>query len=329
MTHRWITAWALALSVIGPAAAQTAAPRPPATASAPAELFVPSAVKAIERPAGDLPITRWAQELASANASMQAELARLRALATQPVPPDCDRRVLNVGLLAGGFTLRPGQSVVVGGCFGKAPPGEVRMNGSFTNGHVTLELIEWGATFVHARVPDLTGVRDLDDVRVQLRFGDGDFSNEIGGRFRARRVVYETSTYFDSFVALDPMGHAVCSWMVPTPCASMPATAAPDRRRTAWFVAATPTSGRYALRGRNPQHHLHAVYASSFAGQLAVGGWGPQGELLLDWTTAAKSPWGQVSWVRFERVVFDAPVGLAPGATPVQSPLTPLQGLPR
>lgn len=166
--------------------------------------------KVVMRPDSEHGRTRFEQELVAANAQAQTTLASLRARPVAPAvgtirpipgtgspvpPPDCDRRVLKVGLLDGGFKIRPGQYLAIQGCFDGAPPGAARLNGSFPGGFVELQVEQWSANFVHARVPPgISGVAD-GPARVQLRFGDGSFSSEFAGQFIARRAAYEIERF--------------------------------------------------------------------------------------------------------------------------------------
>jgi hypothetical protein len=88
----------------------------------------------------------------------------------------------------GGITLRPGQELVLRGCFGDAP-GEVSLRG-VAAGELDLTLLAWSPHFVHLRVPDLGGVPDRDAAWLRVRAAGGQDLGLWPTRFRARRAMY-------------------------------------------------------------------------------------------------------------------------------------------
>ncbi len=274
------------------------------------------------RPISQSAATAIQQGLQLANADALARAGQLNLLATAPLPSNCDRRVVAFGPVgtATTFTVRPGQSVVLQGCFGSAPPGEVRLNGlSGGSGYVTLQTVEWKPNFVHAKVPDIKSQFDRD-VRLQLKFGDGDFSNELHGKFVALRAKYEISgpsiaqhIEIRTLAAL-PTGTDFYSWGVSV--GGHEGSSAPQSLGPSGVFIATqgPKIGSYFLKPRHPQVALHGYYASLHAGQSQFSNWGPNGEMTLDWATSGSTPASTaLHFLNFTKLVIEAPVGTVTG----------------
>lgn len=274
-------------------------------------------IKPLMRPASEHPSAHFAEELAAANTEAIAEANRLRALrAKSPPPPNCERRVLRVGMKASGFRVRPGQHVLIGGCLGGVLPGVVRLNGTFPGGYVTLQVDEWTDTYVHARVPDLKGVFD-GPVRLQLRFGDGSFSNELLGEFLARRAAYEIEpVQFGQFLDAIETTHAkVCGWNA-TCAQDAPGQPTLPGSGGVMAYAQKATSGTLAIKGHHRQHQVVGYFARSDRGASQFSHWGPAGELMVDWATEPYATTHHVSVLVVSKFIVDAPVATMPGARP-------------
>lgn len=288
------------------------------------------------RPAAERASVQFERALQAENDHADATLATLRKLGrgtpklelkadpggrgtAAPPPADCDRRVLKVGQLGSGFTLRPGQLLVIRGCFQGAPVGSVRMNGLFQQQTFRqLDLLEWTDTYIRARVPNLVGVLD-QDVRVQLRFGDGDFSNELEGSFIARRALYVVDkpwiTLYVDYTSSGP--GAKCGWRsTPNDCHGlMPGVASGPG--SVGVKAGQPALGSHQFKGRQPYVHVAGYWGSLARGTTQFSNWGPNGELVVDWATGAPN---NTSLIHFEKFLLEMPVGVGGHLTPYQEP---------
>lgn len=257
-----------------------------------------------------------AQALSQANTDAFALVAKL-SISPAPLPENCDRRIVAYGAFgtATTFTVRPGQSVVLQGCFGNAPPGEMRINGMGSGGFIPMTVVDWKPNYVHAKVPDIKGQFDRD-VRLQLKFGDGDFTNELHGKFVANRAKYEI-TGFAIRGAVDikpvnlPPATDFLSWSANVDAFEGGPATSPSP--TGVFIRGMGAKlGSYYLKPKHPQVALHGYYASLHLGQSQFSNWGPNGEMTLDWSSSAPS---YAHYLVFDKLVVEAPVGTVPGGT--------------
>ncbi len=312
------------------AAAQIVPGALPRLAPPAAALVLPANLPEISQPSGVRPISASegqliSQALNQANSQAMADVRQLSMPSGAPVPAGCTRRILAFGTVGANtsFTVRPGQQVVLQGCFANAPQGSMHLNGIGGAGFIALQVLDWKPNYVTARVPmAISGVYDRP-VRLQLRFGDGDFSNELTGQFVATRAKYEISgTALASAVDLKfvsvPAAAMIFSWqysVAPFEGQAVPADLT-NSAKPGIFIGTPngPQLGSYYLKPKNPQHKLHGYYASLYFGQSQFSNWGPDGELTLDW--ASSKPVDQffpMHKLRFDKLVLEAPVGTVQG----------------
>ncbi len=280
-------------------------------------------VPVLSQPSGMRPISQSAaqaisQATAQANAEALAQAGKLSLVSTAPLPPNCDRRIVAYGSTGSAttFTVRPGQSVVLQGCFGNAPPGEMRLNGLGSSGFRVMQVIDWKPNFVHAKVPDITGEIDKD-VRLQLRFGDGDFTNELNGKFVANRAKYEISGgTIQQLITIQPMSLPAqtdfYSWGANVDAHDGGVSGRPSSLAPTGVSVHTqsPKLGSYFLKPKFAHLALHGYYASLYHGQSQFSNWGPNGEMTFDWSTSAPN---NVHSLVFNKLVVEAPVGTVSG----------------
>lgn len=185
-----ITAVAVVVGLPGQmtAAQRGATLRKPAVASAASAAHEATAMMAA-LPSEQWPSQRFTADRLEANqraATARRALEQVHADASLPctdaIEPAHDREA------DGGVTLRPGQELVLRGCFGDAP-GQALLRG-VAGEELPLTLLAWAPNMVHLRLPDFTGVPDRDTAWLRLRRADGVDLGMWPTRFRARRALH-------------------------------------------------------------------------------------------------------------------------------------------
>jgi hypothetical protein len=96
------------------------------------------------------------------------------------------------GSRSGRFETTPKAGVMVRGCFDEPgqTPTEIRINGQFAGGHITIPIQSKGSDFAFGNMPDIRGVTD-QNVTLSVKYSNGTSSNEKQGRFVATREAFQ------------------------------------------------------------------------------------------------------------------------------------------